>query len=299
MSDSLNYWLENACRTPLLSNDEVVIHARRIAQWKAGVLSERQGMKSLNRIVSGNLRLIYSLWTRNFSFIGSLDPLLMDMLQEGTLGLREAALRYDPTTGYRFSTYANRWIWKFMNDAKLRASVVTLTSDCVATVNSANKLIAMEIQAGRPRPSMAWLSEKLNRTEGTIEGFMKRAELFRIVPSLDANVNCDEKHPVQLSDLVPTPAGNSPELLAHAERCDAVLQSLMNRAQLTSSEQELVRGRALQSVPLTLKDYADRNGISSSQASRVFKRAISRMSKVARPSDATVLSVDNDWVEAQ
>ncbi len=95
--DTLAYWLERIGRTPLLSAEQETSLGRR---------AQKGCVESRERLIATNLRLVVSVAKR---FGGRGVPLL-DLIQEGNLGLLKAVDRFDPERGYRFSTYATWWI---------------------------------------------------------------------------------------------------------------------------------------------------------------------------------------------
>jgi RNA polymerase sigma factor (sigma-70 family) len=110
MSDAIGSWLNNAARYPLLSQEETIYIARRI---KAAEPGSKERAKWVNKLCLHNLRLVAN-FTRSYVMGGrSLkwnDDKTLDLLQQGYLGLRRAAEKYDPERGYSFSTYANAWV---------------------------------------------------------------------------------------------------------------------------------------------------------------------------------------------
>jgi RNA polymerase sigma factor (sigma-70 family) len=111
MSDPIASWLNNAGRYQLLSVEETIELARAIQAAEEGSLER---IKLVNKLCKHNLRLV-AKFTRAYMkgdthkrTWGSEET--MDLLQEGYLGLRRAANKFDPERGYTFATYANAWV---------------------------------------------------------------------------------------------------------------------------------------------------------------------------------------------
>jgi RNA polymerase primary sigma factor len=96
--DALQLFLRRASRYPLLTADQELALSRRI---------ERGDLAAKERLVNHNLRLVVSIARR---FQGVSELTLLDLVQEGVVGLIRAAEKFDWRKGFRFSTYATLWI---------------------------------------------------------------------------------------------------------------------------------------------------------------------------------------------
>ncbi len=121
--DGLGWYLNRIGRTPLLTADEELILARAVQaklETQAGLEMDqpitiaqrstiRRGEKAHRRMVEANLRLVVNLAKKYLK--ANLQRLeLLDLIQEGSIGLSRAVEKFDPTRGYKFSTYAYWWI---------------------------------------------------------------------------------------------------------------------------------------------------------------------------------------------
>lgn len=110
MADALTQWLDNAGRKALLTGEEVIELSRTI-QTTTGKARTR----ALNKLCEHNLRLVVRVVKKIISGRKSLrwnSETTLDLLQQGYLGLRRAAEKFDTTKGYKFSTYASPWIFQ-------------------------------------------------------------------------------------------------------------------------------------------------------------------------------------------
>ena len=108
--DPIQSWLNAAGRFPLLPKTEMIRLAKKRDTLEPG---SKAYIKVINKICEHNLRLIPGIvrqylnkrvgYTMN-------DAVASDLLQQGYIGLRRAAEKFDPSKGYTFSTYANNWI---------------------------------------------------------------------------------------------------------------------------------------------------------------------------------------------
>ena len=108
--DPIQSWLNAAGRFPLLPKTEMIRLAKKRDTLEIG---SKAYIKIINKICEHNLRLIpgtvrqYLIKRIGYSMN---DSVAADLLQQGYIGLRRAAEKYDPTKGYAFSTYASTWI---------------------------------------------------------------------------------------------------------------------------------------------------------------------------------------------
>ena len=120
MSDITDRYLDEIGSVPLLSHEEVVELSRSVRageaaqeQIEAGEATAalrtaaREGADALDRIMRANLRLVVSL-AKRYPVPPGME--FLDLVQEGNLGLRNAAAKYDGDKGFKFSTYAAFWI---------------------------------------------------------------------------------------------------------------------------------------------------------------------------------------------
>ena len=119
MSDAFGDYLRSIGRIPLLTAQEEVHLGLIVKEWMEAAepskALQRRGQRALNRIVTANLRLVVTVALRYLRRLKHLcyDP--MDLVQAGNLGLLRAAEKYDPTRGYKFSTYGYWWIRQAIN----------------------------------------------------------------------------------------------------------------------------------------------------------------------------------------
>lgn len=99
IDDPIKMYLLQAGEAPLLTKEE---------EYHLAQLSAQGNSKAKNRLICSNLRLVVSIAKKHESYVQSLT--LLDLIQEGNIGLMKAVERYDYTLGYRFSTYATWWI---------------------------------------------------------------------------------------------------------------------------------------------------------------------------------------------
>ncbi len=115
----VNMWLEHAGRSPLLTAAQEIQLGSQVRAWldsdNPDAKTIRRGQRAKQRMIQCNLRLVSKVSQKYLPRIKSNSAISQeDLLQEGTLGLTRAVEKFDPKTGYKFSTYAYWWIRQSM-----------------------------------------------------------------------------------------------------------------------------------------------------------------------------------------
>ena len=136
---AVNQWLENAARFPLLTASQEIQLGNQIRAWldsdNPDPKTVRRGQRARTRMIQCNLRLITAVAKKYTTRIQT-NPSVSheDLLQEGSLGLARAAEKFDPATGYKFSTYAYWWIRQSMGRmCDINATTIKVTPLVVQT----------------------------------------------------------------------------------------------------------------------------------------------------------------------
>lgn len=121
-SESISFWLDNAGRYPVMTQEQLSLIYKRMEKLEQG---SPKYTKLLNKVVNANLRLVARIVvsymkTKACKRWGSVDSL--DYLQAGSIGLMQAARKYDPRRGYKFSTYAYNWIKCYIGRLNMQMS---------------------------------------------------------------------------------------------------------------------------------------------------------------------------------
>lgn len=173
--DPIRDWMNNAFRYPLLSKDEVIENARLIRAWQDEGKNPRAGQRALDKMTCCNLRLVPKCWRLYAPWVDPRSESALDLLQCGAIGVRTAALKFDHTRGYCFSTVAHLWIRKEFQDWRRKGErTIRLSADC-QLVGGMFPIWAgeFEVKHGRP-PTMAEASERFGRREETIKFYLER-----------------------------------------------------------------------------------------------------------------------------
>src|SRR5690606_21172471 len=193
-TDPIRLYLRDIAQAPLLTAEEEVELAKRI---------EEGDVEALQRFVRSNLRLVVSIAKR---YVGR-GLSLLDLIQEGNLGLIRAVQKYDWRRGYRFSTYATWWIRQAITRAIAdQGRTIRLPVHMIDSITRYRRTVMQLTQElGRP-PRAEEVAEAMSVPPEKVEQFIRAAQ--RTI-SLEKPIGEDEEG--TLADLIADEVARSPE----------------------------------------------------------------------------------------
>ena len=193
VSDPLRLYLREIAEAPLLTPEEEVELAKRI---KAG------DMEALQRFVRANLRLVVSIAKR---YVGR-GLSLLDLIQEGNIGLMRAVEKFDWRRGYRFSTYATWWIRQAITRAIAdQGRTIRLPVHMTDSITRYHRVVTQLAQELGRQPRPEEIAEALSVQPEKIAQIVRAAQ--RTV-SLDRPLS--EEDETSLGDLIADEVSETP-----------------------------------------------------------------------------------------
>ncbi len=265
--DALAAYMAEVSRHPLLTREE--------EQKLAEQFHATQDVKAAYRLVAANLRLVVKLaheYHRN--------PIsLLDLIQEGNLGLMQAVKKYDHTRGVKLSSYAAWWIRAYI----LRYIMDNWKMVKVGTTEAQRKLFFKLRQEQRRLAAEGidvtpkLLAERLDVTEAEVVEMDQRLGNDEV--SLDAPTqNAEGGQEMRAERLLPPAPGTAEEELGNEQVKERFLKHLEAFKQgLGDKDRYIVEKRLLAEEPMTLQDIGTHFGFSRERARQLEAALIDRM----------------------
>ncbi|MCF8062794.1 MAG: RNA polymerase factor sigma-32 [Deltaproteobacteria bacterium] len=260
--DPLQLYLMEIKSYRLLTREEEVELATRF--------QEKQDQQAAYKLVTSNLRLVVKIamdfsryWTKS----------LLDLIQEGNVGLLQAVRKFDPYRGIKFSYYASFWIkayiLKFIMENWKLVKIGTTQTQRKLFFNLAKEKEKLIAQGFDPAPRL--LAERLDVKEQEIEEMSQRlggAEL-----SLNAPVGDEGKETYDA--FLPDPSAGADDRISDVERRETLLENLSDfRKTLSGKELDIFDNRILSENPMTLQELGDKYGISRERVRQIQERIV-------------------------
>ncbi|MCA9664397.1 MAG: RNA polymerase factor sigma-32 [Myxococcales bacterium] len=265
--DPLQAYINEARRYPLLSREEE--HALAVKYVEEGDLD------AARRLVTANLRLVVKIAHEYRKAYRN----LLDLVQEGNVGLMHAVKKFDPYRGVKLSSYAAWWIrayiLKFILNNWRLVKIGTTQSQRKLFFNLRKEVEKLR-QLGIDNPQPKMIAERLDVPEHEVVTMQKRLAARDL--SLDAPLRAGEDTTSTRLDFVTTDEQAPDEAVANeqfSERVQRVIREF--GATLSGRDKEIFELRTVAEEPLTLQELGDKYGITRERARQLERRMMDRL----------------------
>ncbi len=265
LDDPVRMYLKEIGKIPLLSPEEEQSLAQRMANGDTEAQKE---------MAEANLRLVVSIAKR---YVGR-GMLLLDLIQEGNLGLIKAVEKFDYTKGYKFSTYATWWIRQAITRAIAdQARTIRIPVHMVETINKVIRTAHSMVQSLGRDPTAEEISKEMDMPADRVEEILKIAQ-----EPVSLETPIGEEEDSHLGDFIQDEGASEPAEAASYNLLREQLTDVLKT--LTPREEQVLRMRfgLEDGHPLTLEEVGREFKVTRERIRQIESKALRKLRHPSR-----------------
>ncbi len=266
--DSLYHYLQNIGRYPLLSEEQ--------EKGLTKALAETGNVEVAKKLVLHNLRLVVKIAMEYKTAWQN----VMDLIQEGNVGLMKAVSKYDPSKGAKLSYYASWWIKSYI----LKFILDNFRMVKIGTTNEQKKLFfnlmkeKSRLEAQGIKPDSKAISESLGVSEKAVLTMEQRLGPGSSDLSIDAPIDASNSAGSSFVDILPDEGMGPEEMISNLQSLEILKGHLKEFvAALKPRDRDIFKKRLLSEVPQSLQSIAEDYGVSRERIRQIEVRLMENL----------------------
>lgn len=261
VDDPVKMYLKDIGKVPLLSADEERSLAKRVMEGDE---------YAKNKLCEANLRLVVSVAKK---YVGKTSMSLLDLIQEGNIGLLKAVEKFDYTKGFKFSTYATWWIKQAITRAMADQSrVIRIPVHMVETINKYLKVVKLLMQRLGREATIEEIAKEMDLSVAKVMEIQRTAQ-----DPISLETPMGEEDDGKMADVIVDETAKSPIESATQSLLREQLLAVVDT--LTPREQEVIRQRygLLDGKQKTLEEVGKEFSVTRERIRQIEAKALRKL----------------------